>query len=216
MTGGQIIVDHLIREGVTHVFGIPGHGDTALIDAFVDRKDEIQLLPAMHEQNASHMADGFYRSSGKIAAVVTSIGPGATNTLTGIATAFADSLPQLVITGGVHTYMMGRGVLQELDRPHSDNFPRMAEPVVKRWFNPSHVEQIPNMMEQAFNAMLEGRKGPVLLNVPRMCRQSLRRSINDGKKRRTAARRLRRSGLHLPRRRVAPFGGTSSASGRWR
>src|SRR5882757_523480 len=74
MTGGQIIVDHLIREGVTHVFGIPGHGDTALMDAFVDRKDEIQLLPAMHEQNASHMADGFYRSSGKIAAVVTSIG----------------------------------------------------------------------------------------------------------------------------------------------
>ena len=77
----------------------------------------------MHEQNASHMADGFYRASGKIAGVVTSIGPGATNTLTGIATAFADSLPQLVITGGVHTYMMGRGVLQELDRPHSDNFP---------------------------------------------------------------------------------------------
>ena len=136
LTGGQIIVDHLIREGVTHVFGIPGHGDTALMDAFVDRKDEINLLPAMHEQNASHMADGFYRASGKVAAVVTSIGPGATNTLTGVATAYADSLPQLLITGGVHTYMMGRGVLQELDRPHSDNFPRMAEPVVKRWFSP--------------------------------------------------------------------------------
>ena len=189
MTGGQIIVDHLIREGVTHVFGIPGHGDTALIDAFVDRRDEIQLLPAMHEQNASHMADGFYRSSGKVACVVTSIGPGATNTLTGIATAFADSLPQLVITGGVHTYMMGRGVLQEVDRPHSDNFPRMAEPVVKRWFNPSHVEQIPNMMDQAFNAMLEGRKGPVLLNVPQDVQAEFATvTINDGKKRRTAAR----------------------------
>lgn len=189
MTGGQIIVDHLIREGVTHVFGIPGHGDTALMDAFVDRKDEINLLPAMHEQNASHMADGYYRASGKVAAVVTSIGPGATNTLTGIATAFADSLPQLVITGGVHTYMMGRGVLQELDRPHSDNFPRMAEPVVKRWFNPSHVEQIPNMMEQAFNAMLEGRMGPVLLNVPQDIQaESGGVVIKDGKKRRTAAK----------------------------
>ncbi|WP_210238244.1 thiamine pyrophosphate-binding protein [Mesorhizobium sp. M2E.F.Ca.ET.209.01.1.1] len=189
MTGGEIIVDHLIREGVTHVFGIPGHGDTALMDAFVDRKEEIQLLPAMHEQNASHMADGFYRSSGKVAAVVTSIGPGATNTLTGIATAFADSLPQLVITGGVHTYMMGRGVLQELDRPHSDNFPRMAEPVVKRWFNPSHVEQIPNMMEQAFNAMLEGRKGPVLLNVPQDVQaESANVTLDDGSKRRTGAR----------------------------
>ncbi|WP_245317871.1 thiamine pyrophosphate-binding protein [Ensifer sp. 1H6] len=189
MTGGQIIVEHLIREGVTHVFGIPGHGDTALMDAFVDRKEEINLLPAMHEQNASHMADGFYRSSGKVAAVVTSIGPGATNTLTGIATAFADSLPQLVITGGVHTYMMGRGVLQELDRPHSDNFPRMAEPVVKRWFNPSHVEQIPNMMEQAFNAMLEGRMGPVLINVPQDIQAETGNVvITDGKKRRTAAR----------------------------
>lgn len=189
MTGGQIIVDHLIREGVTHVFGIPGHGDTALMDAFVDRRDEINLLPAMHEQNASHMADGFYRASGKIAAVVTSIGPGATNTLTGIATAFADSLPQLVITGGVHTYMMGRGVLQEIDRPHSDNFPRMAEPVVKRWFNPSHVEQVPNMMEQAFNAMLEGRKGPVLLNVPQDVQaEAISVELGDGRRRRTASR----------------------------
>src|SRR6478736_3818059 len=140
LTGGQMVVDFLIREGVEKVFAIPGHGNTALLDAFVDRADEIELVPAMHEQGASHMADGYYRSSGKVAAVVTSIGPGATNTLTGIATAYADSLPQLVITGGVHTYMMGRGVLQEIDRPHSDNFPRMAEPVVKRWFNPSHVE----------------------------------------------------------------------------
>jgi acetolactate synthase I/II/III large subunit len=174
---------------VTHVFCIPDHGDTALMDAFVDRKEEIRLLPAMHEQNASHMADGFYRSSGKVAGVVTSIGPVATNTLTGIATAFADSLPQIVITGGVHTYMMGRGVLQELDRPHSDNFPRMAEPVVKRWFNPSHVKQIPNMMEQAFNAMLEGRKGPVLVNVPQDVQAECAEvTIGDGAKRRTAAR----------------------------
>lgn len=189
LTGGQIIVDYLIREGVTHVFGIPGHGDTALMDAFVDRKDEINLLPAMHEQNASHMADGFYRASGKVAAVVTSIGPGATNTLTGVATAYADSLPQLVITGGVHTYMMGRGVLQELDRPHSDNFPRMAEPVVKRWFSPSHVEQLPNMLEQAFNAMLEGRKGPVLLNVPQDVQaEAAKVTLSDGRKRRTQAR----------------------------
>ena len=168
-----------------------------LMDAFVDRKEEISLLPAMHEQNASHMADGFYRSSGKVAGVVTSIGPGATNTLTGIATAYADSLPQIVITGGVHTYMMGRGVLQELDRPHSDNFPRMAEPVVKRWFNPSHVEQIPNMMEQAFNAMLEGRKGPVLVNVPQDVQAEYAEvTMGDGSKRRTAARTLRRPGLY--------------------
>ena len=99
LTGGQMIVDLLIREGVEKVFAIPGHGNTALLDAFVDRKDEIELVPAMHEQGAAHMADGYYRSSGKIAAVCTSIGPGATNTLTGVATAFADSQPLILITG---------------------------------------------------------------------------------------------------------------------
>src|ERR1700751_5933043 len=165
-TGGQLIVDHLVKEGVPYTFGIPGHGNTALLDAFVDRPDQIEVVPGMHERCGSHMADGFYRTSGKIAAVCTSIGPGATNTLTGVATAFADSMPQLGITGGVHTYMMNRGVLQELDRPHGDNFPRMAEPVVKRWWQPSRVEQIPTILDQAFNAMLEGRKGPVLINMP--------------------------------------------------
>ncbi|MBC2384317.1 thiamine pyrophosphate-binding protein [Pseudomonas sp. WS 5106] len=166
MTGGQIVVEYLIREKVPYVFGIPGHGNTALLDAFVDRKSEITLVPAMHEQGASHMADGFYRASGQIAAVCASIGPGATNTLTGIATAFADSLPQLVISGGVHTYMLGKGVLQELDRPHGDNFPRMAEPVVKRWWQPGTVAQLPGVMTQAFNVMLEGRRGPTLINLP--------------------------------------------------
>ncbi|MDN7846966.1 thiamine pyrophosphate-binding protein [Burkholderia multivorans] len=166
MTGGQIVVEYLIRENVPYTFGIPGHGNTALLDAFVDRRDEITLVPAMHEQGASHMADGYYRATGQIAAVCTSIGPGATNTLTGVATAFADSIPQLLITGGVHTYMTGKGVLQELDRPHGDNFPRMAEPVVKRWWQPSHVDQIPGVMTQAFNVMLEGRRGPALINLP--------------------------------------------------
>src|SRR5277367_4742550 len=166
MTGGQIVVEYLVREKVPFAFAIPGHGNTALIDSFVDRRDEITLVPAMHEQGASHMADGFYRTSGQVAAVCTSIGPGATNTLTGVATAFADSIPQLLVTGGVHTYMQGRGVLQEIDRPHGDNFPRMAEPVVKRWWQPSHVAQIPDVMIQVFRTMLEGRKGPALLNLP--------------------------------------------------
>jgi acetolactate synthase-1/2/3 large subunit len=166
MTGGQIIVDILIREGVEKVFAIPGHGNAALLDAFVDRRDEIELVPAIHEQGAAHMADGYYRASGKIAAVCTSIGPGATNTLTGVATAFADSQPLLLITGAVHTYMENRGVLQEIDRPHGNNFPRMAEPVVKRWWQPSRIDQLPLVMAQAFNAMYDARRGPVLVDVP--------------------------------------------------
>src|ERR1700722_18170473 len=165
-TGGQIVVEYLIREKVPYTFGIPGHGNTALLDAFVDRQKEITLVPAMHEQGASHMADGYYRATGQIAAVCSSIGPGATNTLTGVATAFADSIPQLLITGGVPTYMVGKGVLQELDRPHGDNFTRMAEPAVKRWWQPTHVEHIPGVMVQAFNVMLEGRRGPALIHLP--------------------------------------------------
>src|SRR5277367_2021945 len=189
MTGGQIIVDHLVRENVPYTFGIPGHGNTALLDAFVDRKSEIDVIPSMHEQNASHMADGFYRTSSKIAAVCTSIGPGATNTLTGVATAFADSMPQLLICGGVHTYMMNRGVLQEIDRPHGDNFPRMVEPVVKRWWQPSRVDQLPTVLNQAFNAMLEGRRGPVMINMPQdLQAESATVDIEPAKDRRTDAR----------------------------
>jgi acetolactate synthase-1/2/3 large subunit len=166
LTGGQIVVDHLIREGVEKAFVVPGHGNTALLDAFVERSEEIEAVPAMHEQGAAHMADGYYRASGKIAVACTSIGPGATNTLTGLTTAFADSQPFLLITGGVHTYMENHGVLQEIDRPHGDNFPRMAEPVVKRWWQPHRVDQIPTVLSQAFNTMLDGRRGPVLVNLP--------------------------------------------------
>jgi acetolactate synthase-1/2/3 large subunit len=166
LTGGQIVVDHLIREGIEKVFAVPGHGNTALLDAFADRREEIDVVPAMHEQGAAHMADGYYRASGKLAVAITSIGPGATNTLTGLTTAFADSMPFLLITGGVHTYMENRGVLQEIDRPHGANFPRMAEPVVKRWWQPNRLDQLPMVLDQAFNTMLDGRRGPVLIDLP--------------------------------------------------
>src|SRR3954454_2846203 len=160
-----MIVEYLISEGVKYVFAIPGHGNTALVDAFVDCGDRITMLPAMHEQGAVHMADGYYRASGEIAAVITSLGPGATNTLTGITTAYADSIPVLLITGGAHTYLENRGLLQEIDRPHSNNFPAMAAPVVKRWWQPSRLDQFSTILHQAFNTMLEGRRGPVLLEI---------------------------------------------------
>lgn len=160
-----MIVEHLIAEGVKYVFSIPGHGNTALVDAFVDYQDRITMLPAMHEQGAAHMADGFYRSSGELSVVLTSLGPAATNALTGVTTAYADSIPLLFLAGGVHTYMENRGVLQEIDRPHSNNFPSMAAPVVKRWWQPSRLEQFPAMLHQAFNTMLDGRRGPVLLEI---------------------------------------------------
>jgi acetolactate synthase I/II/III large subunit len=166
MTGGQIVAEYLIREGVPMLFGVPGHGNTALLDAFVDRRDDISIIQAIHEQGAAHMADAFYRVARKPSGVFTSIGPGAVNTAMGVACAYIDSIPLLLLTGSVHTYMRGRGVLQELERTHWANFPRIMEPIVKRWWQPSRVDQLPNVLHLAFNVMLEGRRGPALLDIP--------------------------------------------------
>ncbi len=166
MTGGQIVAEYLIREGVPMVFGVPGHGITALLDAFVDRRDDIAVIQAIHEQGAAHMADAYYRVAAKPCGVFTSIGPGAVNTAMGVACAYVDSMPLLLLTGSVHTYMRGRGVLQELERTHWANFPRLMEPIVKRWWQPSRVDQLPNVLHLAFNVMLEGRRGPAHIDIP--------------------------------------------------
>jgi len=144
----------------------PFKTQAALIDAFVDRRDKISIIQAIHEQGAAHMADAFYRVARRICGVFTSIGPGAANTAMGVANAYIDSIPLLLLTGSVHTYMRGRGVLQELERTHWANFPRMMEPVVKRWWQPSRVDQLPNVLHLAYNVMLEGRQGPAYIDVP--------------------------------------------------
>ncbi|MEE8414425.1 MAG: thiamine pyrophosphate-binding protein [Dehalococcoidales bacterium] len=132
LTGGEIIAEYLIKEGIPYMIGIPGHGCLGLVDAFKGKEEEIKVLQVRHEQSAVHLADGYYRFSGKPLAVFTSIGPGAVNTAVGVATCYVDSTPVLVISGETHTYMFGRGVLQEIERTHDANFPRMLEPVVKR------------------------------------------------------------------------------------
>jgi acetolactate synthase-1/2/3 large subunit len=166
LTGGQIVARYLISEGVPYLFGVPGHGNTALLDAFVDHRSEISVMQAIHEQGAAHMADAFYRVGRRVCGVFTSIGPGAANTAMGVANAYIDSIPLLLLTGSVHTYMRGRGVLQELERTHWANFARMMEPVVKRWWQPCRVDQLPNVLHLAFNVMLAGRPGPAYIDLP--------------------------------------------------
>jgi|DewCreStandDraft_5_1066085.scaffolds.fasta_scaffold00469_52 acetolactate synthase-1/2/3 large subunit len=166
LSGGQIIAQYLIRQGVPYVTGIPGHGIWAMLDAFIDVKDKIRVIPVMHEQSAVHLADGYYRASGKPLMAFTSIGPGATNTVVGVATAYVDSTALLLITGSVHTYMRGRGVLQEIERVQWANFPRVLEPITKRYWQPSRVDQLPYVLHRAFNQMLTGRPGPVLIDLP--------------------------------------------------
>jgi acetolactate synthase I/II/III large subunit len=166
LTGAEIVAESLIANGVPYVFGIPGHGDVCLFDALVDRKDQIRAMIAYHEQSAVHMADAYYRVSGQPCAVFTSIGPGACNTVIGVAQAFVDSTALLVITGSTHTYMRGKSVLQELDRYQASDFPNVLKPVTKQTFLPTRVDTVPFVMHRAFNKMLSGRPGPVHIDMP--------------------------------------------------
>jgi len=166
LTGGEIIAEYLIKEKVPYVVGIPGHGILGVVDAFRDRQDKLKTLMIKHEQSAVHLADGYYRVTGQPLAVFTSIGPGAINTAIGIATAYVDSTAVLLITGDTHTHMHGKGVLQEIERQHSSNFPRIMEPIVKRYWTPNDVTQLPHIMQRAFGYMMTGRRGPVLIDMP--------------------------------------------------
>jgi acetolactate synthase-1/2/3 large subunit len=165
-TGGEIISKYLIKEGVKYVIGIPGHGNLPLVDAFFKDRDKITLIQPKQEMSAVHIAVGYYRITGKILAVFTSIGPGAINTAIGVADAFVDSMPVLVMTGDTHVHMRGKGVLQEIERKSDSNMPRILEPIVKRNFQVDTVGQLTSIMQRAFNQMLTGRRGPVAIDLP--------------------------------------------------
>ncbi|MCD6219442.1 thiamine pyrophosphate-binding protein [Candidatus Calescamantes bacterium] len=166
LTGGEIISEYLVERGVPYAIGIPGHGCLGLVDAFKRVGDRIKVIQVRQEMSAVHMADGYYRITGKPLAVFTSIGPGAINTAVGVATAYVDSTAVLVLTGDTHTYMFGRGVLQEIERKHSSDFPRVLEPLVKRFWQVMSPSQLPSVMRQAFIQMMSGRRGPVLIDLP--------------------------------------------------
>ncbi|MHA1276875.1 MAG: thiamine pyrophosphate-binding protein [Candidatus Helarchaeota archaeon] len=165
LTGSEIIVEYLVKEKVPYVFGIPGHGCLGLTDAF-RKHPEIKVIQMKQEMSGVHMADGYYRISGKPLAVFTSIGPGAVNTAIGLASAYVDSIPVLVITGDTHVHMRGKGVLQEIERRRDSDLPRILEPIVKRSWQVAKVEQLPTVMQRAFNVMMTGRRGPVHIDLP--------------------------------------------------
>ncbi len=166
LTVGQMIVQTLKAYGVPYVAGLPGHGNWSLLDAFADPKDGMPFVQVMHEQSAAHIADAHFRVTGQPIAACTSIGPGAMNAVMGLATAYADSTSFLLITGSVATHMRGHGVMQELDRFRSPDFPAVAAPVTKRSFDVIRPDEVPFVMHRAFNAMLSGRPGPVHMELP--------------------------------------------------
>lgn len=166
LTGGEIIAEYLVKENVPYVFAIPGHGNLGIIDAFKRYKDKIKVIQVRQEMSGVHMAEGYYRVTGKPLAMITSIGPGALNTTIGLANAYVDSMSVLVITGDTHVHMRGVGVLQEVERQLDSNLPRVFEPIVKRSWQVAQVNQLPKIMQRAFNQMLAGRRGPVHLDIP--------------------------------------------------
>jgi acetolactate synthase-1/2/3 large subunit len=165
-TGGEIVAEYLIKESVPYIVGIPGHGNLALVDALRDRSDRISVIQVRHEQSAAHLADGYFRASGKPLAVFTSIGPGATNLAIGAATAYVDSTAMVIFTGETHTYSYGRGIFQEIDRQLWADFFSVMRPIVKRTWNISRTDQLPRVLPDAFRWALSGRPGPVHMTLP--------------------------------------------------
>ena len=166
LTGAQVLVEYLVRQGVPYAVGIPGHGCWNVTDVLLDYAAEVRTVQVMHEQSAVHVADAYYRVTGRPLLAFTSIGPGQANTVVGMATAFADSTAVMLVTGSAHTYMRGHGLFQEVERRHVADNPRIFEPVVKEWWQPSRVDELPFVLHRAWNQMLSGRPGPVLLDLP--------------------------------------------------
>ncbi len=166
LTGSEVIVEYLIKENVPFVLGIPGHGCLGLTDALYRYKDKIKVIQPKQEMSGVHMAVGYYRVTGQPLAVFTSIGPGAINTAIGLADAYVDSMPVLVITGDTHVHMRGVGVLQEIERKKDSALPRILEPIVKRSFEIASADQIPKVIQRSFNIMMSGRRGPVHIDLP--------------------------------------------------
>ena len=166
LTGSEVIVEYLIKEGLPYVFGIPGHGCLGFTDALYKYRDKIKVIQPKQEMAGVHMAVGYYRVTGQPLSVFTSTGPGAINTAIGLADAYVDSMAVLVLTGDTHIHMRGTGVLQEIERKKDSSLPRILEPIVKRSFELASADQVSKAMQRAFNIMMTGRKGPVHIDLP--------------------------------------------------
>jgi acetolactate synthase-1/2/3 large subunit len=160
LTGADIFVRCLRDEGVEYVFGYPGGAALHIYDALYKQEDVKHIL-VRHEQGASHAADGYARSTGKPGVVLVTSGPGATNTVTGIATAYMDSIPLVVFTGQVSTALIGNDAFQEVDAVG------ITRPCVKHNFLVKDVKDLATTVKKAFYVATTGRPGPVLVDIPK-------------------------------------------------
>jgi len=159
LTGSQIAMEVLLEHGVDTIFGYPGGTALNLYDALYEYRDKIKHILTAHEQGAAHAADGYYRATGKIGVVFSTSGPGATNLVTGIATAFMDSIPMVAITVNVADSLIGRDTFQEI------YITGVTLPITKHNFFVNRIEDLEKTIREAFRIAGSGRKGPVLIDI---------------------------------------------------
>lgn len=159
LTGSQVIAEILLEHKVDTVFGYPGGAALNVYDALYEYRDQIRHIMTAHEQGAAHAADGYARSTGRTGVVFATSGPGATNLVTGIATAFMDSVPMVAITSNVPNSLIGRDAFQEI------SITGVTMPVTKHNFFVNKIEMLPDALHDAFRIAESGRKGPVLVDI---------------------------------------------------
>jgi acetolactate synthase-1/2/3 large subunit len=160
LSGGDILIRALQEEGVEYIFGYPGGAVLHTYDALF-KQNRIRHILVRHEQAATHMADGYARSTGKPGVVFVTSGPGATNAITGIATAYMDSIPLIVVSGQVQSHLIGTDSFQETDMVG------VSRPVVKHSFLVKRAEDLPDVIKKAFYISKTGRPGPVVVDIPK-------------------------------------------------
>lgn len=160
LSGAEMVVRSLQDQGVKHIFGYPGGSVLDIYDALFDNSD-IEHVLVRHEQAAVHMADGYARSTGEVGTVLVTSGPGATNTITGIATAYMDSIPLVILSGQVATSLIGDDAFQETDMVG------VSRPVVKHSFLVKNAADIPAIIKKAYYIASTGRPGPVVVDLPK-------------------------------------------------
>ncbi len=161
MKGAQIIIECLKEQGVDTVFGFPGGAVLNIYDELYKQRDKVRHILTAHEQGAAHAADGYARASGRVGVCIATSGPGATNLVTGIATAYMDSVPMVAITGNVPLSLLGKDSFQEVD------IAGVTMPITKHNYIVKDVNRLADTIREAFYIAQEGRQGPVLVDVPK-------------------------------------------------
>ncbi|MCR1952116.1 biosynthetic-type acetolactate synthase large subunit [Clostridium sp. DSM 100503] len=161
LTGAEILIKSLLDEGVDTIFGYPGGAVLNIYDELYKYRDKINHILTAHEQGAAHAADGYARATGKVGVCLATSGPGATNLVTGIATAYMDSIPMVAITGNVTKQLLGKDSFQEVD------ITGITMPITKHNYIVKDVNDLQGIIREAFYIAKEGRPGPVLIDIPK-------------------------------------------------